>query len=355
MSASAGRVLLMPQGDYDNTATYYVLDWVRYNEKAYVCKKTSTGHLPTDTTYWQLLVQDGASPNTKVSYEDNGKLGAKNLLRPEVETQTLEGIDYTINADGTILADGTSSANGSYLQLCSLTIPAGTYIKTGCPVGGSVSTYHFTGANSGDDTGSGATVTLVADTVCNFVIAIEPNVTVSNVLFSPMFRLGTDSDATYRPAALTNRELTLAIDGFQGQIDSLDSDLDDAKDDISDIQGDISTINGSIGDINDDIDDINDDIGDINTAITALGTDKADKTSIIQWVDGSVSNAASVTIPNSGTDPRITSTTKVVVILADDGTDVPVRYSSVSVTTGMIDITFPDVVTADISVGISNV
>lgn len=347
MSASAGRVLLMPQGDYDNTATYYVLDWVRYNEKAYVCKKTSTGHLPTDTTYWQLLVQDGASPNTKVSYEDNGILGAKNLLRPEVETQTLEGIDYTINADGTILADGTSSANGSYLQLCSLTIPAGTYIKTGCPVGGSVSTYHFTGSNSGDDTGSGATVTLVADTVCNFVIAIEPNVSVSNVLFSPMFRLGTDSDATYRPAALTNRELTISLDGFQGQIDTLDSDLDDAKDDISDIQGDISTINGSIGDINDDIDVI-------NGAITDLNNDKADEDDIIQWVSGSVSGATTVTLPNSGTDPRITATTKVVCVLCDNGTNVPTRYSTIDVVPGMIDITFPEATTADVVVGISN-
>lgn len=347
MSVSAGRVLLMPQGDYDNTATYHVLDWVRYNEKAYVCKQTSTGHLPTDTAYWQFLVQDGTSPNTKLSYEDNGILGAKNLLRPDVETQTLEGIDYVVNPDGTIIASGTSSSNGSYLQLCSMTVPAGTYKKTGCPVGGSVSTYHFAGSNSGDDTGSGATVTLNADTVCNFVIAIEPNVTVTNVEFKPMFRLGSDVDETYRPTALTNRELTVAVDGVQGQIDALDDDLDDAKTDIDDIQGDITDINGDIGDINTAI-------GGINTSLTNLGTNKADKTEIIQWVTGSVSNATTVTIPNTGTDSRITSTTKVVCILCDNGTNVPVQYSTVDVITGMIDITFPEATTADVAVGISN-
>lgn len=60
MSASAGRVLLMPKGDYNNATTYSVLDWVLYNGKPYVAKQTTTGNLPTNATYWQLLF-DGAS------------------------------------------------------------------------------------------------------------------------------------------------------------------------------------------------------------------------------------------------------------------------------------------------------
>lgn len=57
MSASAGRVLLMGKGDYDVTVTYTALDWVRYQGGAYVAKQTTTGNLPTDEEYWQLLVK----------------------------------------------------------------------------------------------------------------------------------------------------------------------------------------------------------------------------------------------------------------------------------------------------------
>ena len=47
---SAGRVLLMPRGDYDNTATYEMLDIVSYNGSSYIAKGTTTGNLPTNTT-----------------------------------------------------------------------------------------------------------------------------------------------------------------------------------------------------------------------------------------------------------------------------------------------------------------
>ena len=56
MSASAGKVLMIPKGDYDPTATYTMLDVVSYQGKSYVAKQTTTGNAPTDTTYWQLMI-----------------------------------------------------------------------------------------------------------------------------------------------------------------------------------------------------------------------------------------------------------------------------------------------------------
>lgn len=56
MSASAGRVLLMPKGDYDASTEYHVLDWVLYNGRPYVAKQTTTGNVPINTTYWQLML-----------------------------------------------------------------------------------------------------------------------------------------------------------------------------------------------------------------------------------------------------------------------------------------------------------
>ena len=54
-SASAGRVLLIPKGDYNASATYSALDVVVYNHDSYVAKKSTKGNLPTNTTYWQPL------------------------------------------------------------------------------------------------------------------------------------------------------------------------------------------------------------------------------------------------------------------------------------------------------------
>lgn len=83
MSRSAGRVLIIPKGDYDQTYTYEMLECCEYNGSSYLCKQTSTGNLPTNKTYWQKLVevgddfmfQDGSNasalvvgPSTKTSF-----------------------------------------------------------------------------------------------------------------------------------------------------------------------------------------------------------------------------------------------------------------------------------------------
>ena len=62
MSTSAGRVLLLPKGDYNASTTYSPLDYVRYNHNTYVCKQSTTGNLPTNTTYWQLLAEGIEGP-----------------------------------------------------------------------------------------------------------------------------------------------------------------------------------------------------------------------------------------------------------------------------------------------------
>ena len=59
MSVSAGRVLLMGKGTYSASTAYSPMDWVTYQGSSYVCKQASTGNLPTNTTYWQLLAEKG--------------------------------------------------------------------------------------------------------------------------------------------------------------------------------------------------------------------------------------------------------------------------------------------------------
>lgn len=58
---SAGRILLIPKGAYDNTETYTILDMVTENFSTYVAKKTVTGIAPSsDTTeeYWMRMTGD---------------------------------------------------------------------------------------------------------------------------------------------------------------------------------------------------------------------------------------------------------------------------------------------------------
>jgi hypothetical protein len=48
-------------GAYAGGTTYAVDDAVSYNGSSYVCKLASTGNLPTNTTYWDILAEKGAS------------------------------------------------------------------------------------------------------------------------------------------------------------------------------------------------------------------------------------------------------------------------------------------------------
>ena len=54
---NAGRVAPVPKGAYNNNTAYTRLDIVSYNGSSYICTQATTGNLPTNTTYWQMLAQ----------------------------------------------------------------------------------------------------------------------------------------------------------------------------------------------------------------------------------------------------------------------------------------------------------
>lgn len=134
-------------------------------------------------------------------------LGAKNLLPNNATTQVVNGITWTVNSDGTVTANGTATADSS-LAISTITVPKGSYIKTGCPSGGAYDKYVF-GGSSGAELGDGLAINLVQDTELSFVCAIAANYTANNLTFKPMLRPASIADDTYVPYAKTNRELTL--------------------------------------------------------------------------------------------------------------------------------------------------
>ena len=66
------KIAPLPRGDYSSSATYAKLDIVSYNGSSYMAiKAVPTGTVPTNTAYWQLLVDnsvtDGAVTTAKLA------------------------------------------------------------------------------------------------------------------------------------------------------------------------------------------------------------------------------------------------------------------------------------------------
>ena len=180
---------------------------------------------------------------TKNVFASNGVLGAKNLnALPYYETGTFveNGITWVVNDDGTATANGTATTSNSNL-IChvrrsssegrptDLFIPNGKYILSGCS-GGSSSTFYIvasvtisgSASNLGTDYGDGVLIEINGDDYSNngaylqIACVVRSGQTVNNIVFKPMLRLASDSDATFQPYAMTNLELTKAVESGGG-------------------------------------------------------------------------------------------------------------------------------------------
>lgn len=173
----------------------------------------------------QALVYDSNSTSWKnkkivdadaVHWEDNGVLGAKNLLLNNATSKTANGGTFTVNTDGsvTVTTANSFSAN-SFLNMGFFKLKKGSYILSqgvatgdnGCRIqladeGTNVVAY----ITSGNATQIG--FTLNEDKVVEGVIRIPSGWNTSTITFYPMLRLATDTDDTYQPYAMTNQELT---------------------------------------------------------------------------------------------------------------------------------------------------
>lgn len=137
----------------------------------------------------------------------------KNLLKYPYDntTKTVNGITFTDNGDGSVTVNGTATAGVPFyfINKKEPTFPIDrTYFLSGCPVGGSDSTFDlfFASFNAdGDivdiygDTGSGTVVNISENvTAINIYIRIREGVTVDNFVFRPMLELGS-TETPYQP------------------------------------------------------------------------------------------------------------------------------------------------------------
>ena len=143
-----------------------------------------------------------------LSFRGEGlKTVGRNLLMPTATfPQTINGVTYTLNADGSITANGTAGSGGSILIYWDKTtyggklLADGTYKLSGI-IGGSSSTYTIrTNGFGGISISSGEAPFTITDSLpqTNIIIVISSNVTVNNVVFKPMIRRADVTDNTYQ-------------------------------------------------------------------------------------------------------------------------------------------------------------
>ena len=120
-------------------------------------------------------------------------------------TATVNDVTFTVNADGTVTVNGTANGPAEFVlyQSVSESCPFIGDILNGCPIGGSQSTFDLrisdVTTSSSQDFGNGITINVSETGRWRFVIMIRSGYTADNLLFKPMIRSSTVTDATFAP------------------------------------------------------------------------------------------------------------------------------------------------------------
>lgn len=151
-------------------------------EQAYTARETADGE----------NIVDGVQTTVK---EIRGKTVATENLIPYPYTETTKtanGVTFTVNSDGSITVNGTATSDADFMLLRGpVQGYSESYFLSGCPLGGSDTTYYISeNFTASKDTGNGVVLNnLPSDQVWRIVI--KSGTTVNNLVFRPMLNAGT--------------------------------------------------------------------------------------------------------------------------------------------------------------------
>lgn len=141
----------------------------------------------------------------------NGK--GKNLLKNAVKSQTVDGVTFTVNADGSVTVNGTATSNFARLYLKRETDPyvyyggmilSGGTSKVSITIqAGAQYEYAIYAESKGDES-----VISTEMKESKIFIGVNNGETVSNETIYPMIRLASETDDTYEPYYAGLKELT---------------------------------------------------------------------------------------------------------------------------------------------------
>lgn len=140
----------------------------------------------------------------------------KNLLAPINPTQTINGVTFTVNADGTITTSGTSSAVATFYVQNRFSFKANVvYALNGCPSGGSATSYGMSiGGINGIDYGNGGTFTPKTDITSDARIRIASGINTDGLTFKPMVRYAYQTSEKYNENILAIKTGITILNGL---------------------------------------------------------------------------------------------------------------------------------------------
>ena len=167
-------------------------DWYQYLllKKTSLEIKTITGTLPLTFT------AKGGNAVDWTIYGNSGGVGerTKNLLEITAETQTINGVTYTVNDDGTVTVSGTATADSNILLNNISGLPQGNYILSGEKDSSTTTVYPYVRGGGepakGDLDGTGVDFSMGNYTECKLYVARNFSGTVT---VKPMIRLANTS------------------------------------------------------------------------------------------------------------------------------------------------------------------
>ena len=144
----------------------------------------------------------GVSDVSPLTHTVTVKVRSKNIIPYPyvVTTKTDKGITWTDNGDGTVTANGTATGDSFFAFSYTVALPAsGKYTLSGCPVGGSGTTYYiyaYDGSNRvGTDYGNGRIISMDATKTYRVYAMVANGATVNNAIFKPQLEYGITATA----------------------------------------------------------------------------------------------------------------------------------------------------------------
>ena len=187
----------------ENALDYEGLIYYDGKSKDYIEEKINESSATSTVNGSPVLLQGSADSNlidfTAYGRCEQKQYSGKNFLNNTATNFSGNGVTRTINDNKSITVNGSPTGNASFVKLTQ-TIKAGKWIFSGCPKGGSSSTYSQIISIDGDvsylyDYGNGVEFELATDTdVVLYLARIVNGYTANNLVFNPMIRpSGTDN------------------------------------------------------------------------------------------------------------------------------------------------------------------
>ena len=177
------------------------MSFIQYIKQAW--KAGSSGGTPLSPDRLNHM-EDGIKNNNSMISELNSNNITNNictnLLNPTLKTSSQNGITCTNNGDGTYTLNGTASDNAVFILQSNIEIASGKYKLTGCPQGGSTTSFkldfEYKGNSTGIDYGNGSIINKTSNDIFKYLrIVIYTGTILNNAVFKPM--LTTNLSATY--------------------------------------------------------------------------------------------------------------------------------------------------------------